>query len=96
MPILGDTRYGGLAAARLHLHAWRLGFVHPVTRSALELEAFPQSGSVVEEFDEPRLRERIVDHYRILYSFDGDECRIVRVIRADRDLHRVLSPEDWL
>ena len=43
-PILGDTRYGGQAAARLHLHAWQLGFVHPVTRSALELEAAAPAG----------------------------------------------------
>lgn len=39
LPIVGDTRYGGPAAARLHLHAWRLALAHPVTGALLCLEA---------------------------------------------------------
>jgi RluA family pseudouridine synthase len=30
MPLVGDRRYGGPAGPRPLLHAWRLGFVHPV------------------------------------------------------------------
>lgn len=30
-PIVGDTLYGGTAAARLHLHAWELTLRHPAT-----------------------------------------------------------------
>ena len=44
LPILGDVRYGGPPAKRLHLHAWRLGFVHPVTGRALDFEAPPPPG----------------------------------------------------
>jgi RluA family pseudouridine synthase len=40
-PILGDTRYGGPPAGRLHLHAWRLLLAHPVSGVRLHLEAPP-------------------------------------------------------
>jgi 23S rRNA pseudouridine1911/1915/1917 synthase len=43
-PLVGDTLYGGTAAAgmaRQALHAFRLGFVHPVTKQALEFRAPP-------------------------------------------------------
>lgn len=39
LPIVGDTRYQGPAAARLHLHAARLGLAHPVTGAPLIIEA---------------------------------------------------------
>jgi RluA family pseudouridine synthase len=39
VPIVGDTRYGGPAAGRLHLHAWRLRLAHPVTGASLRFEA---------------------------------------------------------
>jgi 23S rRNA pseudouridine1911/1915/1917 synthase len=38
-PIVGDDRYGGRPAARLHLHAWRLAFDNPETGQRLEFEA---------------------------------------------------------
>jgi 23S rRNA pseudouridine1911/1915/1917 synthase len=39
LPIVGDVRYGGPPARRLHLHAWRLRLPHPVTGELLALEA---------------------------------------------------------
>jgi 23S rRNA pseudouridine1911/1915/1917 synthase len=41
-PLVGDTRYGSpraLADAEFHLHAWSVGFVHPVTGEALVISA---------------------------------------------------------
>ena len=41
-PLVGDTLYGGTAAAGLErqaLHAFRLAFVHPVTKAPLELHS---------------------------------------------------------
>ncbi|MDT0681360.1 RluA family pseudouridine synthase [Roseicyclus sp. F158] len=48
-PIDGDPLYGGAAAPRLMLHAWRLRLTHPVTKERLCLTApwgpgFAQSG----------------------------------------------------
>jgi 23S rRNA pseudouridine1911/1915/1917 synthase len=43
-PLVGDALYGGAAAAglaRQALHAFRLGFDHPVTRQPLQFEAPP-------------------------------------------------------
>lgn len=34
-PIVGDVLYGAAAAARVHLHACRLAFVHPLTGEAM-------------------------------------------------------------
>ena len=42
LPVLGDGLYGGEASDRLWLHAWKLGFRHPVTGEALELVAEPE------------------------------------------------------
>lgn len=41
-PLVGDAIYGGVAhpaIARQALHAWRLGFVHPVTQEAMQWQA---------------------------------------------------------
>jgi len=41
-PLVGDTRYGApraLADAEFHLHAWSVGFVHPVTGEAVVISA---------------------------------------------------------
>jgi 23S rRNA pseudouridine1911/1915/1917 synthase len=38
-PILGDLRYGGPQAGRLHLHAWRIRLPHPVSGVPLDVEA---------------------------------------------------------
>jgi tRNA pseudouridine32 synthase / 23S rRNA pseudouridine746 synthase len=43
-PVLGDTRYGGAAADRMYLHAWRLQFV--VFGQAYQFECWPESGEL--------------------------------------------------
>lgn len=40
-PVLGDTLYGGSKAPRLYLHAWVLGFTHPVTKETLRFVSKP-------------------------------------------------------
>lgn len=37
-PILGDTKYKGIEAARLCLHAYKLGFHHPTGKNWIEFE----------------------------------------------------------
>ena len=36
-PIVGDMLYGGLPATHLHLHAWRITFIHPSTHAEITL-----------------------------------------------------------
>lgn len=63
-PILGDKVYGKTSReyARQMLHAWRLGFFHPMTENWLEFEAglpddFLQSG--IEEYQIVRARSEL-------------------------------------
>lgn len=41
LPVAGDELYGGAKAARLLLHAWRLGLVHPQTGERVAWTAAP-------------------------------------------------------
>lgn len=43
-PIVGDTRYGGSPAARLHLHAETLGFWHPTGSGWVEVRCPAPAG----------------------------------------------------
>ncbi len=55
MPIKGDVKYGfrrGNRDRSIDLHAWKLGFRHPVSREAVELEAPPPTGGVWNAFPE--------------------------------------------
>jgi 23S rRNA (cytosine1962-C5)-methyltransferase len=56
-PILGDTLYGGTAAARVYLHASGISFVHPATRQPVSFSAPPNFS------DDPRqaLRAALID-----------------------------------
>ncbi len=48
-------------------------FVIRMRDAARRLGSFPQSGRMVPEFDDdPRVREIIVDGYRIIYVVNGD------------------------
>lgn len=38
-PVAGDRLYGGKAAGRIFLHAWRIGFVSPATGERVAVEA---------------------------------------------------------
>jgi plasmid stabilization system protein ParE len=58
------------------------------------LETFPEIGARVEEFPFLHLRERLVGSYRILYFFDGSDCRIARIVRAEQDLSRAINLDD--
>src|SRR5579862_2938463 len=38
-PVAGDRLYGGMPAARMFLHAWRIGFTSPATNQRVTVEA---------------------------------------------------------
>jgi 23S rRNA pseudouridine1911/1915/1917 synthase len=63
-PILGDSLYGRRASAgRLMLHAWRLGFVHPMTQNWMEFRA-----EVPQEFVELGVDPDELIHTRLGHS----------------------------
>jgi addiction module RelE/StbE family toxin len=49
------------------------------------LEAFPQSGRIVPERQDPAIREVIVTPYRIVYRFRAGVVEIVTVFRGSRE-----------
>ena len=50
------------------------------------LSAFPESGRMVQEFGIANLREIILSPFRIVYRFDKNRVRIVRIWRSERPL----------
>lgn len=38
-PILGDQKYGDISSGRLHLHAYALDFIHPVTQKKMSFKS---------------------------------------------------------
>jgi plasmid stabilization system protein ParE len=60
------------------------------------LATLPEIGSPVGDAPISGLREQIVGSYRLIYRYDGNECLILTVARAEQDLRRLLAPEDTL
>jgi toxin ParE1/3/4 len=58
--------------------------IREIVASLDRLVDFPESGRVVPEFDQPRLRELIKPPYRIVYRLDGGHVRVVRLWRSQR------------
>ena len=50
------------------------------------LADFPESGRIVPEFGIANLREIINSPFRIVYRFDGNSVRVVRIWRSERML----------
>jgi toxin ParE1/3/4 len=53
------------------------------------LEAFPESGRVVPELDNPEIREVIVKPYRVVYRLRSDAVQIATVFRSSRQLPEI-------
>lgn len=49
-----------------------------------QLAHFPESGRIVPEFDTAWLRELVRPPFRIVYRFDSDSVKVVRVWRSER------------
>ena len=49
-----------------------------------QLERFPESGSMVPEYERPDIRELFVYAFRIIYRVEVDEVRVLTVIHAGR------------
>lgn len=50
-----------------------------------QLERFPESGSIVPEYQRPDIRELFVYSFRIVYRVASDEVRVLTVIHGSRE-----------
>lgn len=78
--------------AQIRLGAWRESPLHverlvrKITAAPRRLKQFPESGPRVAELDRGDIRELFVSPFRILYSVQGDTCRIIAVLHSSREL----------
>lgn len=60
--------------------------VEKIIANTRRLSSFPQSGRVVPELNDPKLREQIAYNYRIIYRVRADSVLVVAVIHGRRVL----------
>ena len=56
--------------------------------TASSLDAFSERGRVVPEFNQPNVREVLVQRYRLLYEVTPAEVQILAFVHGTRDLTR--------
>lgn len=59
-------------------------FAKRVFNSIINLKEFPLSGRIVPEYNNPNLREKIFENYRIVYRIKEDVLEIVAVCHGSR------------
>lgn len=57
--------------------------------AASSLDAFSERGRVVPEFNQPNVREILVQRYRLLYEVTPAEVQILAFVHGARDLTRL-------
>ncbi|MDX5406075.1 MAG: type II toxin-antitoxin system RelE/ParE family toxin [Chromatiaceae bacterium] len=62
-------------------------FVSNIIASAQRLTEHPDSGRMVPEFNQPNIREIILQPFRVVYLRDTDCISLIRVWRSERLLH---------
>ena len=62
-------------------------------RAAASLNTLPERGRRVGEFDDPAVRELIVDSYRLIYRVRSTKIVILAFVHKARDLASLLSTE---
>jgi plasmid stabilization system protein ParE len=59
-------------------------FAGEIIEKVEALQTYPEMGRIVPEFGVVALRELIHPPFRIVYRFDGNRIRIVRIWRSER------------
>ena len=62
-------------------------------RVATSLEQFPERGRRVTEFDDPAVRELMVDSYRLIYRVRTTRVTLLAFVHKSRDLAVLLGDE---
>ena len=57
-----------------------------ITAKSEALESFPSMGRVVEELNDPNLREIIVYSYRLIYQISNESIEIVTLVHSRRNI----------
>lgn len=65
---------------------YALRLVNRTKTSVERLRQFPRSGTLVQEWDRPDLREIVVSNYRVIYRIHDEDVEIITVIHAARQL----------
>jgi len=63
--------------------------VQRIVAGVERLEAFPESGRVVPELDQPEIREVIIKPYRMVYRYRGEAVEIATVFRSSRQIPEI-------
>ena len=61
-------------------------FTAKIGDSVKRLERFPQSGRIVPELNDEKIRELTVRNYRIIYEIHESAIRILTILHAAREL----------
>jgi plasmid stabilization system protein ParE len=61
-------------------------FANRIKRAVRRLRSFPELGAVVEERDNPELREILVGAYRVFYRWRKPDLRILMIFHSARSL----------
>ena len=56
--------------------------------AAASLDVFSERGRVVPEWNQPNVRELLVQRYRLLYEVTPNEVQVLAFLRGARDLTR--------
>ena len=62
-------------------------------RAAASLSELPERGRLVEEFDDPAVREIAVDRYRLIYRVQRSRVMILALVHKSRDLAGLLGTD---
>ncbi len=63
--------------------------------AAEPLTTFPQSGRIVPEVNNPKIRELFVHDYRLMYEIDGEEIHVLTVVHGKRNFDpELLKPPE--
>jgi toxin ParE1/3/4 len=57
-----------------------------LTRRSQQIATFPNSGRVVPEFDNDRIREIIEGKYRIIYTIQANQIEVLAVLHGAQSL----------
>lgn len=74
--------------------AYAQALIDRLIMSVEQLVPFPASGRHVPEASDPRIRELLVEGYRLIYRFRRGSIQVLAVVHGARSLSRI-QPRPW-